>query len=47
MVNFDVFDFQLSSEQVAAIDALETGVRGGPEPDSITLESYGRPIPEA
>jgi len=45
--NFDVFDFELTPEQVAAIDALDTGVRGGPEPDSITLEEYGRPIPEA
>jgi diketogulonate reductase-like aldo/keto reductase len=45
--NFDVFDFELTREQVAAIDALDTGVRGGPEPDSITLEGYGRPIPEA
>ena len=45
--NFDVFDFELAREQVAAIDALETGVRGGPEPDNITLETYGRPIPEA
>src|SRR6478735_6675744 len=41
--NFDIFDFELSPEQLAAIDALETGVRGGPEPDSITLENYGRP----
>ena len=45
--NFDVFDFELTREQLLAIDALETGVRGGPEPDSITLETYGRPIPEA
>lgn len=45
--NFDVLDFELSSEQMAAIDALDTGVRGGPEPDSITLENYGVPIPEA
>jgi len=45
--NFDVFDFKLTREQVAAIDALDTGVRGGPEPDSITLENYGIPIPEA
>jgi len=44
--NFDVFDFELTREQIAAIDALDTGVRGGPEPDSITLETYGRPIPE-
>ena len=45
--NFDVVDFELTREQVTAIDALDTGVRGGPEPDSITLEAYGRPIPEA
>jgi diketogulonate reductase-like aldo/keto reductase len=45
--NFDIFDFELTREQLAAIDALDTGVRGGPEPDSITLENYGRPIPEA
>jgi diketogulonate reductase-like aldo/keto reductase len=45
--NFDVFDFELTREQVAAIDALETGVRGGPEPEIITLEKFGREIPEA
>jgi len=45
--NFDIFDFELSRDEIAAIDALDTGVRGGPEPDSITLETYGRPIPEA
>ncbi|MFI6774217.1 aldo/keto reductase [Nocardia sp. NPDC050412] len=45
--NFDVFDFELTAEQLAAIDALDTGVRGGPEPADITLESWGREIPEA
>jgi diketogulonate reductase-like aldo/keto reductase len=45
--NFDVFDFVLTNGQLAAIDALDTGVRGGPEPDSITLENSGMPIPEA
>ena len=45
--NFDVFGFELSKDQLAAIDALDTGVRRGPAPDSITLESYGREIPEA
>jgi diketogulonate reductase-like aldo/keto reductase len=45
--NFDVFDFELSPEQLAAIDALDTGVRGGPEPEAITLEAFGRDIPEA
>jgi len=45
--NLDVFDFDLTPAQVADIDALDTGVRGGPEPDVITLESFGRAIPEA
>ncbi len=45
--NFDVFDFELTSDQLAAIDGLDTGKRGGPEPDAITLESFGREIPEA
>jgi diketogulonate reductase-like aldo/keto reductase len=45
--NINVFDFELSSEQMAAIDGLDTGRRGGPEPDAITLETFGREIPEA
>ncbi|MDP9233467.1 MAG: aldo/keto reductase, partial [Actinomycetota bacterium] len=45
--NFDVCDFELSGAEMAAIDALDTGVRGGPEPDSITLENSGMAIPEA
>jgi diketogulonate reductase-like aldo/keto reductase len=45
--NFDVFDFELAREESAAIDALDTGERGGPEPESITLEEYGREIPDA
>jgi len=45
--NIDIFDFELSPDQLVAIDSLDTGVRGGPEPDSITLETFGREIPEA
>jgi diketogulonate reductase-like aldo/keto reductase len=44
---FDVFDFELTTDRLAAIDALDTGKRGGPEPDTITLATYGMPIPEA
>nr|GLK38437.1 hypothetical protein GCM10017611_53040 [Rhodococcus wratislaviensis] len=44
--NFDVFDFELTADQLAAIDALDTGVRGGPEPDDITRETFGLEIPE-
>lgn len=45
--NFEVFDFELSSEQVAALDGLNTGVRGGPEPEAVTPEAFHRDIPEA
>jgi diketogulonate reductase-like aldo/keto reductase len=45
--NFDVVDFELSADELTAIDALDTGKRGGPEPTEITLANYGRPIPEA
>jgi len=45
--NVDIFDFELTEEQLAAIDGLDTGRRGGPEPSAITLETFGRVIPEA
>ena len=45
--NFDVFDFELTTAELKALDTLNTGVRGGPEPDDVTLETFGRPIPEA
>ncbi|GAA4600664.1 aldo/keto reductase [Actinoallomurus liliacearum] len=45
--NIDVFDFELTADELAALDALETGRRGGPEPEAVTLGSYGRAIPEA
>lgn len=45
--NVDVFDFDLGADELAAVDALDTGQRGGPEPEDITLESFGRDIPEA
>ena len=45
--NLDVFGFELTGDQLAAIDALDTGVRGGPEPEQITRENFGLQIPEA
>ena len=32
--NIDVFDFDLTADQLDAIDALDTGVRGGPDPET-------------
>ena len=45
--NFDVFDFELTPEELTALDALDTGMRRGPDPADITLEAFGREIPEA
>jgi 2,5-diketo-D-gluconate reductase A len=45
--NFAVFDFDLSADELSAIDALDTPQRGGPNPEDVTLEKFGRVIPEA
>lgn len=45
--NFDVFDFELAAGEIAQLDALDTGVRGGPEPEGVTVATYGFEIPEA
>ncbi|WP_285041379.1 aldo/keto reductase [Plantibacter sp. LMC-P-059a] len=45
--NIDVFDFKLTDDELAQIDALETGVRGGPVPEAVTLAAFGRDIPDA
>jgi diketogulonate reductase-like aldo/keto reductase len=45
--NFDVFDFQLSADDLAAIDALDTGMRNGPDPDEAREERFAMVIPEA
>ncbi|GAA3625716.1 aldo/keto reductase [Microlunatus ginsengisoli] len=44
--NLDVVDFDLTAAELATVDALDTGRRGGPEPELITLENFGRAIPE-
>ena len=44
--NFDIFDFGLTDAELAEIDTLDTGVRGGPDPAAITFESFGKAIPE-
>lgn len=38
--NFDIFGFELSPEQVAAIDALEAGNRMYPDPDAFANTQY-------
>ncbi len=44
---FDVFDFELTAGELKVLNTLDTGVRSGPEPDQIALETFGRPILEA
>ena len=45
--NPDVFDLELDAAELASIDALNTDTRGGPEPEAVTLEAFGRELPEA
>jgi len=42
--NFDVFDFELAADDVAAIDALDTGVRAGPDPEMLNMTTYPKRI---
>jgi NAD(P)-dependent dehydrogenase (short-subunit alcohol dehydrogenase family) len=43
--NFDVFDFSLTDDEVASMDALDTGVRGGPDfQHSLSLKKKERPM---
>jgi diketogulonate reductase-like aldo/keto reductase len=45
--NLDVFGFSLSTDEIATINALDTGVRGGPNQDELDFRTFNRPIPEA
>lgn len=36
-----IFDFALTADERAAVDALDTGLRGVPDPDSIKADSFG------
>ncbi|GAA4843340.1 aldo/keto reductase [Luteimicrobium xylanilyticum] len=45
--NFDVTGFELTADEVASIDALDTGHRGGPDPEVDRPDAFARVIPEA
>ncbi|MGW4335776.1 aldo/keto reductase [Rhodococcus koreensis] len=45
--NFDIFDFALADEELARIDKLDRGVRGGPDPESPRPAIFDLKIPEA
>jgi diketogulonate reductase-like aldo/keto reductase len=38
--NLNVFDFALSREDIAAIDALDTGMRSGPDPEMVHAKTF-------
>jgi diketogulonate reductase-like aldo/keto reductase len=44
--NFDVFDFALRADEVAAIDVLDTGTRGGPDPEIVDTKLFNLAIPD-
>jgi diketogulonate reductase-like aldo/keto reductase len=44
--NLAVFDFELSPDEMAGIDALDTGRRNGPDPDGADTSRFERVIPE-
>lgn len=45
--NFAVFDFELSADELALIDGLDTGVRHGPDPEAFDPVRHAIDIPEA
>ncbi|MGN7200821.1 aldo/keto reductase [Arthrobacter sp. SAFR-044] len=45
--NFEVFDFELSADELKTIGALDSGVRSGPDPDVARPERFAMVIPEA
>jgi diketogulonate reductase-like aldo/keto reductase len=38
--NLDVFDFALEPAELTAIDALDTGLRGGPDPELLNTRTF-------
>jgi len=44
--DIDVFDFALTADDIAAIDGLDTGIRGGPNQDEIDVRTFDRVIPD-
>jgi diketogulonate reductase-like aldo/keto reductase len=42
--NIYVFDFELIPDEVASIDALDTGVRAGPDPETLNMTTYPKTV---
>jgi hypothetical protein len=46
VIGLGVFQTPPAETRAAVAAALDTGKRGGPDPTDVTLETFGRPIPE-
>jgi diketogulonate reductase-like aldo/keto reductase len=44
--NLAIFDFALTAEEVAVIDALDTGERGGPDPEKVDTALFTKSVEE-
>lgn len=44
--NIDVFNFALADDELTDIDALDRGVRGGPDPDEVDPSTWNIEIPD-
>ena len=42
--NIDIFDFALTKDEIGAIDAIDTGVRGGPDPEVVDTRLFTRRV---
>jgi diketogulonate reductase-like aldo/keto reductase len=42
--NIDVFDFTLAPGELTAIDALDTGLRGGPDPELLNTRTFPKTV---
>lgn len=40
LANIDIFDFELTADEMAAIDALNRDLRGGPDPESFDIPAF-------
>ena len=45
--NIDIFDFSLTRDEVSSIDALDTGMRSGSDPERVNASSFPVTIDEA
>ena len=40
LANIDIFNFELSAEDMSAMDALDRNLRGGPDPEQFDVPAF-------